>query len=896
MGVSLLCWRVRIGTFNSKTTNMNLSSPPSFYKFDIMNALLKFFEEMSTSLIFFTFFLYILKCGDIEKNPGPRNRSHNSLKLMHWNLNSFSTSNFYRKDLIETFNLAMEYDIIAISESALHSNVDDTDLLLDGYIHFRRDLPADRQYGGILVYVRNSIACEEMPDLETIADQLIIKLTIDNKLIFISSNYRKHHQDDHELTSYMENFQKSCENIRSQNPFCTIHIGDFNSHNATWLNTDTTDSAGEKLNEIVNDEALVQLVNQPTHVTSVSNTLIDLVITDQPNIINVCSVLPSLDSRCHHQINNVELNIFNPPPPSFSRRIWHYGRANPDLINQAINEIDWTAKLEDLDNSPNLQVAFFNETLMNIFSNFIPNEYKKINKRQPPWFSNNVNNIHRRLSRKYAKYKERGFPLEMKAEIDELRKNYVELVNLSKDSYLKTQGLKLLSFGMEAKKYWTILKGFISSYAIPVIPPLKINNVYVSDFQHKAEEFNKYFADQCTPIQNSSSLPNFNLLTNIKLNHCDVSEETIFQILSKLNISKSHGCDNLSAHMLKVSARSISKPLAIIFRNCLQKGVFPEIWKKADVVPIHKKNEKNLITNYRPISLLPICSKVFERIIFNSLYTHFIGNHLITWRQSGFIKKDSTINQLLSITEMIRQTFDCDPPKEVRAIFLDISKAFDKVWHEGLIFKLKQNGVEGEVLNILTSFLSGRKQRTIINGKMSSWRDILAGVPQGSVLGPLLFLIYINDIVNGMTSDVRIFADDTSLFKIIDCPNIAYQELQHDLDLIQKWAYQWKMIFNPDPSKPPVEIIFSRKTKPPYHPTLLFNGVPLHRVTEHKHLGVILDKKLKFKKHINEICNKASKLLGVVKISKAYVPIPALEKSTYHLLDQNWNMVMFYIT
>ena len=132
------------------------------------------------------------------------------------------------------------------------------------------------------------------------------------------------------------------------------------------------------------------------------------------------------------------------------------------------------------------------------------------------------------------------------------------------------------------------------------------------------------------------------------------------------------------------------------------------------------------------------------------IYAHFIGNQLITWRQSGFIKKDSTINQLLSITDMIRKTFDCEPPKEVRAIFLDISKAFDKVWHEGLIFKLKQNGVEGDVLNIITSFLTDRKQRTVINGKTSSWRDILAGVPLGSVLGPLLFLIYINDIVVDM--------------------------------------------------------------------------------------------------------------------------------------------------
>ena len=169
-------------------------------------------------------------CADIEKNPGPRN-SRNTLKLMHWNLNSFKTSNFYRKTLIETFNLAMNYDVIAISESALHSDTENNELLLNGYIPFRRDLPDDRQYGGILVYVKNSIACQERQDLETTTDQLILELTVDKKSVFISSNYRKHHHNDEdELSVYMDNFQQSCQNIRAQNPFCTLHIGDFNSH------------------------------------------------------------------------------------------------------------------------------------------------------------------------------------------------------------------------------------------------------------------------------------------------------------------------------------------------------------------------------------------------------------------------------------------------------------------------------------------------------------------------------------------------------------------------------------------------------------------------------------------------------------------------------------------
>ena len=805
-------------------------------------------------------------------NPGPKNK----LSIIHWNLNS-SYGNHSRKTAIEAFNTNMNFDIIAISETGLHQDRGNDHLEIEGFTIYRRNLPNDRQYGGVLVYVNDSIACQERPDLETISsDQLIVELTIDRKKVFVSTNYRRHHPDRNSLNLYMENFQKSCENVRAENPFCSIHIGDFNSHNTEWCNSDTTDLPGELLNDILNEEALAQLVDQPTYLTSYSSTLLDLVITDNPNVVNKCTILPSLDPRCHHQINSLELNIANPPPPSITRRIWHYDRANWESINQAISSFDWVTKLTELSYSPDLQVSFFNETLMNIFSNFIPNEYKKINKRNPPWFTKNLTIASRRLSRAYKKYKNRGYPAEMKNEVDGLRKLYTDLIETSKNNYLKTQGYKLLT-NTASKKYWHILKGFISSYVVPVIPPLKLNNVFVSDFQQKAEEFNKYFSDQCTLLDNDSTLPHFTLLTNKKLSNCHISETRIHEILSKLDINKSHGCDNISSRMLKLSAATVCKPLSIIYRNCLLKGVFPSVWKLADVTPIHKKNEKNIISNYRPISLLPICSKVFEKIIYDTLYAHVIENKLISWRQSGFIKSDSTINQLLAITEMIRKSFDCEPPKEVRAIFLDISKAFDKVWHDGLIFKLKQNGVNGYVLDILSSFLTNRKQRTLINGKFSSWRDVQAGVPQGSVLGPLLFLIYINDITQNMKCDARIFADDTSIFKIVENPTKASQDLGHDLNLVQVWAHQWKMSFNPDPTKPPVEMIFSTKTKQISHPPLSFNGIPLQRVSEHKHLGVKLDIKLNFESHINEICNKTSKLLGVMKMSRLHIPISALE-------------------
>ena len=181
------------------------------------------------------------------------------------------------------------------------------------------------------------------------------------------------------------------------------------------------------------------------------------------------------------------------------------------------------------------------------------------------------------------------------------------------------------------------------------------------------------------------------------------------------------------------------------------------------------------------------------------MFRFFLDNKLISTNQSGFKPGDSCINQLLSITHEIYKSFD--DGLEVRSVFLDISKAFDKVWHEGVIFKLKQNGISGDLLNILTDYLSKRKQRVVLNGQVSTWTSVEAGVSQGSLLGALLFLIYINDLPDNLSSNVKLFADDTSLFTVIHDTNTSAEELNEDLKNISEWAFQWKMTFNLDATK-----------------------------------------------------------------------------------------------
>ena len=193
------------------------------------------------------------------------------------------------------------------------------------------------------------------------------------------------------------------------------------------------------------------------------------------------------------------------------------------------------------------------------------------------------------------------------------------------------------------------------------------------------------------------------------------------------------------------------------------------------------------------------------------MYSFFVANKLLSKNQSGFRPGDSNINQLLSITTEIFKAFES--LDETRAVFLDISKAFNKVWHEGLCFKLKQNGINGNLLQLLSSFLTDRKQRVVLNGTSSEWESVFSGVPQGSVLGPLLFIIYINDLTDNVKSNIRLFADDSSLF--IRVRNIAEAQalLSGDLNTITAWATQWKMQFNPDITKQAIEVIFSSKYK-----------------------------------------------------------------------------------
>ena len=232
---------------------------------------------------------------------------------------------------------------------------------------------------------------------------------------------------------------------------------------------------------------------------------------------------------------------------------------------------------------------------------------------------------------------------------------------------------------------------------------------------------------------------------------------------------------------------SIASSLARLFNLSLSTGIFPAIWKRANVLPIFKKSDPGITSNYRPVSLLSRVSTIFERIVFKHLFNYFWANFLIPIWQSGFLSGTSTVTQLVELYDHFCKAIN--NRKEVRIIFLDISKAFDRVWHKGLLHKLRKCGIRGRILAWLTDYLKDRQQRVVINGQASDWGQVRAGVPQGSVLGPLLFLIFINDLTHVIRHcEIRLFADDTCLFIDVNDLMETQNRLQADLDSIPKWS------------------------------------------------------------------------------------------------------------
>ena len=768
------------------------------------------------------------------------------------------------------------FDVICLSETFLDSSYssEDKELQLNGYKLVRSDHPGNQKRGGVCIYYKEALSISFL-ECKILSECLICEVFSNKSKIVVVSLYRSPSQSNDDFDQFLKGLEEIMAFVSDRNPTSIIILGDFNARSSSWWTDDITNFEGSQIDSLTTFYNLYQLISEPTHILQYSQSCIDLIFTNQPNLVIDSGVHPSLYPQCHHQITFCKINLKIEYPPPYTRLVWDYEKADKNAINRSIEQFDWNRSFYNLD--VHEQVCLLNSTLLNIFSNFIPNKYITINDKDPPWMNDQIKTKISKKKQLYKVFTRNKNSFNIFCKLESISRELSDLILKAKDDYYTRLAKKLNNPSLRCKTYWSILKTFFNGKKVPLIPPLIINDQLVTDFKVKANHFNNHFSSQCSVINNDSQIPSSHIFTTFdKLNSIAFNEGDILKIVQNLNPNKAHGHDKISIRMLLLCSTSVIKPLSIIFRNCISTGIFPNTWKKANIIPIYKKGNKQLIKNYRPVSLLPICSKIFERLIYNSVFQFLDERKLLNPNQSGFRPGDSCTLQLISITHNIYSAFDSNPPLDARGVFLDISKAFDRVWHKGLLYKLHCNGICGNLLNLIESFLSDRYQKVVLNGQSSDWSNISAGVPQGSILGPLFFLIYINDLSSGINSIVKLFADDTSLFSIVCNNEISAAELNNDLKEVSKWAHKWKMSFNPDPSKQAQEVIFSRKTKKEVHPTLYFNNLPVQKTPIQKHLGLILDEKLSFNQHLKEKLVKANKGIGVLKKLQNLLPRSSL--------------------
>ena len=332
-------------------------------------------------------------------------------------------------------------------------------------------------------------------------------------------------------------------------------------------------------------------------------------------------------------------------------------------------------------------------------------------------------------------------------------------------------------------------------------------------------------------------------------------------LLNILIKNKATGPDTIHNRLLIAAADVISEPLTNLFNRSLNESKFPSQWKIANVTPIHKEEQKELCGNYRPISLLSCVFKVLERCVPRHLYSFLQVNRIITPSLSGFIPGDSSVKQLVCIYNDLCSSFDSGTTAQT--VFFDISKAFDRVWHKGLLVKLKAIGSRGLLLEWFCDYLTNRIQTVVINGEKYRLKRVVSGVPKGSVLGPLLFLICINDINNDIQSVIKLFADDTSMSLALKTANVRADIMNSELQKINHWVKKWKVKFNEEKTKL-LNCVRDQNIVLP----LKFEDITLRDTAQHKHLGITLQNNCTWDEYIRSIASKVNLLISCLRSYK----------------------------
>ena len=759
-----------------------------------------------------------------------------------------------RTNIGELSNLCHELkpSIVVVMETFLDATVKDgaDSITIPGYsLSCRRDRPKENSKGGIAIYCLEGVAIFHDSALDPLdLEMMWFSVTLKSQKVLVAAVYRPPSANS-DIINYLNSTTLS--KLSEFSAQSVVLLGDFNVHHEEWLNSRTTDAAGRRTLEMCNALGLTQLVKEPTR----EDQILDLVMTD---LDAICTTYARLGTSDHHPVF-VKLNVPLYRDKPYKRKVWQYEKADYWGMRGFLASADWSRAFKSED--PEDACTNITNIITDAMEIYIPGKLVSKKTGDKIWFDDHCKRAATKKRRLFRVLKKKNTE-ENKNNFTKARKEYNHVEKVAKRRYNNKLKKELSDGSLSSKKWWNTVNTLSGKSTRADIPVLKDEHQAYTSAKDKAEKFCQTFATKCQLASAEEPAPQVQRSTAYSKEQIVFRTKDVRKLLRNLQPDKATGPDEIPARVLKECSAELARPLSQLFDLCFSHGVFPSQWKTASVIPIHKRDSKSNPSMYRPISLLCIISKVMEAVVQNQLQSYLLCNHLISDRQFGFRPHHSTADILTILTQNWSNSLD--KGNEVRLIALDIKGAFDKVWHNGLCSKLMGKGVSGKLLTWIRSYLSDRSIRVVLSGQSSSTCTINASVPQGSILGPLLFSVFIDDLVYECENDLYLYADDSTLFceiKTTDDPVAKTASLNRDLERMKNWADCWNVTFEPSKCK---AMTISRK-RTPTRLDLLFGNTKLTEKEELEILGVTIDSKLTWTKHISNISSRAGQRLGALR-------------------------------
>jgi hypothetical protein len=803
---------------------------------------------------------------NVKMNCQLRDRTFSFLSIYYQNVRGLRTKT--EQLIVKTSD--GNFDVLAFSETWLNVDILSSELfLLHQYTVFRCDRRFDLcgklRGGGVLLAVRSnylmdsidmSAAVEKIPSIDIVG----VKISFSSMVLYIFCVYVPPNTSLVDYEIFFDTLSEFCLNLSS-----IVLVGDFNLSNSS----DTVSSKGYLLHDFT---AFLNF-RQCNNIANAHGNILDLVLTDMSEHLSLQHSIPILDEDSHHPAILIELKIIAGSRSNFSNssksKTYNFRRANFPFLYSLLSEVDWSF-IYSLHDVNEVCTAFYGK-LYSLFDKSVPC-YTHNHRHYPRWYTHELKCNIRSKERCYRKYKK------FKKESD--REEYVTLRRLVKTRILRDYNTYVSqvenSLRMDPKMFWSYVHDRNSVTRIPA------KMTYSDVSCDRPQDIVNSFADYFMSVYSTSSVPG-----NIKpqsysnsfwpcltLKNFDKSD--IEKAFEQLKPKISYGSDNIPAFLVKDCRSVFLEPLVHIFNLSLEQGTFPNVWKSTKVLPVHKTGNSAEIKNYRPIALLSTFSKIFEIAIFNFLSP--VLKNILTPSQHGFMRGRSTVTNLVCVTQFISDSLD--RRGQVDVIYTDVAKAFDSVDHHILLYKLSEIGVHGFLLDWFLSYLTERKQFVSYNGFSSREYIQMSGVPQGSVLGPLLFNIYINDIVADLECRALLFADDLKIYRQISSMEDCIK-LQDDLIKVNEWCTRNQLSLNIDKC---TVVSHSRKAG-----TIIYEytcgKIILPRSSSQKDLGVSFDVKLSFENHVQRSIDRGYKMLGfVLRNSRSFKSVEVLKTLYFSLV------------